>query len=211
MALEDFTTYTEVEPDDRIQKTANHVDLLGYRDEDAYLYKDMGAAHFGNFDHKLDAKLVNGNWVNYIWGLANGVDDLYALSPSLGVLMHGADNKTYMHEDAAQVDVSTGTFTDDVMYYFRIKRSGTTLTCDVYGSAADRDNEANRIDNLSLSATVAATTYRYVYACSTLHYDTNHTFFSTHDIENLDLQEAAGLSIPVAMHHYNRINKIIRG
>lgn len=203
MTLEDYTTYTEVEPDDRIQKTANHVDFRSYREEDAYLYKDKGVNHFGDFDHKVDAKCIGETtWTGIIWGLANALDDLWALFPMIAVQMHDSNNKIYLREnyDATKYnDESTDTFAHNTMYYFRIKKSGTALTCDVYASAADRDAETSKITNLCTSLTLQADhQFRYIYACSTIHYDAT-SMFTDFDIENLNLQEPILLTITDSM------------
>ncbi|MBI5562028.1 MAG: hypothetical protein HY894_04130 [Deltaproteobacteria bacterium] len=53
---QDFTAYTEVDPNAHITVTASRIDVatLG-RNEDAYVYKDYGSAYFNaNFTHELE-------------------------------------------------------------------------------------------------------------------------------------------------------------
>lgn len=69
---ENFTTFTEVEEQDDIQKNATHVDFLDRRDRTTYLYKDYDADHFGNFTHWLDVYRdthATNSWVAF-WLLA---------------------------------------------------------------------------------------------------------------------------------------------
>lgn len=56
---EDFTDYTEVDPNEHIEKTANHVDFQCYRNEDAYLYKDKDIDHFNDFEHKVQFRIIS--------------------------------------------------------------------------------------------------------------------------------------------------------
>jgi hypothetical protein len=90
--LEDFIEYTEVDPNTHISKTANHIDFDAYNDEDAYLYYDFGANHFGDFKQEITFKCVTDPvpepHVGYpemfgvilgFWALTNDLDDLLAL------------------------------------------------------------------------------------------------------------------------------------
>jgi len=79
---EDFTTYTEVDSNDHIAVTANHIDFDAYANEDAYLYDDKGVDYFGDFEHRIDIKPVsysdNDIQVNVML-LSNDIDDAYGL------------------------------------------------------------------------------------------------------------------------------------
>jgi len=77
LTYEDFTTYTEVDPDERINTTANHLDYYTVGNEDSYLYKDMGVGHFGDLEHFLDAKsdFETVSMRGIIWMVANDLDD----------------------------------------------------------------------------------------------------------------------------------------
>ena len=51
MAVEDFTTYTEVDPNSRITVSSTKVTWASVqRDEDAYVYKDKGVNYFDEND-----------------------------------------------------------------------------------------------------------------------------------------------------------------
>ena len=104
MAKEDYTTYTEVDTEnDRIQKTANHIDFVSSRNnEETYLYKDYGVDHFGDFTHKVDACQTAGNWVGHVWGLSNTEDELLDCSLRISLYFYyaggGAASNIYLGE-----------------------------------------------------------------------------------------------------------------
>ena len=200
MALEDYTTYTEVDTgNDRIQKTANHVDHLATRNEDTYLYKDKDVGHFTDFTHKVDAK--SDFAINYaigaVWMLSNDLDDIYGLyntnKTCILAFMHnyGNANRIRLWEIHA-----SGIYADDSVvvsanttYYLLIKKTGTALKCGIYSTAELRDaGDATDgdVDNLALTLQ-ADHSFRYVFACNT--YNSGHAISENNDIDNLDLQE----------------------
>lgn len=215
---EDFTTYTEVEPDDRIQKTETHVDFLAKRNEDSYLYKDYGVDYFQNFEHFVNVKCVSTTEDTAsagVWSVSNDLDDVRG--------QREVDNEYYVIEfyrtdggdpmrrillgfwdgskDPAErwiIDTANFSFAYGTWYYFRIKRVGTSLTCKIYDTAASRDAESadeHLLDTLSLTVD-EADKFRYVYACCS--YNLPNTPEMELDIENLDLQEiVGGIWIPV--------------
>lgn len=205
MALEDFTTYEEVDTvNDRIQKTANHIDFVSSRNaEETYLYKDYGVDHFGDFTHKVDEKQTAGSWVGHVWGLANGVDEILDLDPVISVQFYyagGSNSVIVLREsyDSSDYTHSTanGTLDLNTPYYFLIKKTGTALKCGIYSTANLRDaGDATDgdIDNLALTLQ-ADHKFRYIYGCS------SHTLTSvetgTFEIDNLDLQEG-GQDYPI--------------
>lgn len=85
MAVENFTTYTEVDPNSRISKTATKVTwTLLTRDEDAYVYLDKDADYFnGDFTiyltHRTTAVSASGTRVLGCWSLTNTIDDLWGI------------------------------------------------------------------------------------------------------------------------------------
>ena len=81
MASEDFTTYTEIDPNSKITKTSSKVlwDDLS-RNEEAYVYKEMGYRFFNkDFTHKLKIQFSdcgNGYTIRVThWALSENVDD----------------------------------------------------------------------------------------------------------------------------------------
>lgn len=201
--VEDFTTYTEVDiAADRIQKIANHADCLSYRNEDVYLYKDKGVDHFGDFSHRVDGKsdFAQLYGIGAIWSLQNYIGNFRGgyEGGKPGICLMFAQN--VINERRAQLVEITGgaggyyadasvVLSANTMYYFLIKKTGTSLVCGIYSSAALR-NAGNGIDgdidNLSLTLH-SDWKFQYVYGCSS--WNDNLNYYTNIDTENLDLQE----------------------
>lgn len=83
MANEDFTTYTETDPNSHISKTSSKVTWTGLsNDEDAYVYKDKDVDHFnGDFVHQFEIEFsgVSGTPIGVHWAVANLVNDREAI------------------------------------------------------------------------------------------------------------------------------------
>lgn len=199
MVLEDYTTYTEVEPDDRIQKTATHIDHRAENNEASYLYKSFGAGHFGDFEHLVDAKSNFDEMysIGLFWSLQNVISDFYTARTGTVIGVH-----FYRHDVVGTIiymrqyvnSVATGDWVAvavNTWYYMRIKRVGTALTCRIWTNATDRDNNdvgaGSYVDELSI--TCVATTFQYMYGCNNFSQGLPNSGMDT-DIENLDLQEA---------------------
>lgn len=213
MTYEDFTDgWTEVEEQDDIQKTANHVDFYFTLDRTTYFYKSYGLDRFGDFTHHIDAKIIdmNDGHLGYFYVLSQDLGDWYYLytdaHTAIGVrFQRGGDGTYYVfltecHGDLQYTDIYAG-ISAGTMYYFEIVKSGTSLTCKIY-SDSDR---TDLIDTLSLTLQ-ANHKFEYAMACSS--YDNGSSGYAGNlDVENLDLKEAVGLSIPVAMHHYRSLRE----
>jgi len=226
-STENYTTYTEVEPDDRIQKTAYHIDILAKRNEDSYLYKDYGVDYFQDFEHFVNVKCVNTSEDTAsasVWCVSNDLDDVRG--------QRKVDNEYYVIEfyrtDASEpvrrillgswdgtkdfaerwiINTANFTFAYGTWYYFRIKRVETSLTCKIYDTAASRDAESadeHLLDTLSLTVD-GDDKFRYVYACCS--YNLPNTPEMNLDIECLDLQEIIPTPPPVG-GIYIPINKL---
>lgn len=206
MPVEDFTGYTEVDPNSHIGLVGtNHIDFAAYMNEDAYLYKDKDVDHFGtSWEHKIDVKLVSAASLalGYVWALANLVDDFNGIDTAGGselavrLYYSGTTKRLYLTE------LYLGTIYDstpyssvvyDTPYYLLIKRDGTALTCKIYDTAANRDLKGSTGLLATLSLTLhdggSPLSYRYVYASQTTNTATAKILDC--DVENLDLQEGA--------------------
>jgi hypothetical protein len=204
MPLEDFTTYTDVDPNNHIGLVGtNHIDFVAYMNEDAYLYKDKDVDHFGtSWEHKIDVKLVSATSQAqaYVWALANLVDDFQGIVTASGnelavrLYYSGTTKRLILTE------LYLGTIYDsipyimayDTPYYLLIKRDGTALTCKIYDTAAHRDLKGSTglLATPSLTLHDGQPNHRYIYASQTA--NTGNTYHLDCDIENLDLQEEAG-------------------
>lgn len=93
MAIEDFTTWTEGDPESRLTVTADTITIDSlYRDEDGtWVYKDFGAGYFsGDFTFRMkfttpvDDTQINSSAIIYPLMLANTVDEPDAIDGASG-------------------------------------------------------------------------------------------------------------------------------
>ena len=82
MPTENFTAYTEVDPNGRFTVTAGKIDCDDLdRDETAYVYDDKGVGHFGNaWTHYFEQTLYQDQASSICaeWAVANDVEDYKA-------------------------------------------------------------------------------------------------------------------------------------
>lgn len=213
MATEDFTAYTEVDPNSRITVTSSRVTWASLpRNEDAYVYADKGVGHFaGDFEHLLTIRdEMSGDATGLVafYVLANAVDDVFALYFSHRLVQLDVINGTIRlgcgNSSSFPLDFTSaygGAFTR----YLEIERDesiGTygTMYCRIYTDSGRTMLE----DTLSITLTTEKTDWRYVYPCATSNSGT--TVARSGFSENLDLQEGGGGggAIPAFMHHYTK-------
>lgn len=171
---EDYTTYTEVDPNNHIATTSNTVDFNYYMNEDAYLYDDKGAGNIANFTHHFDAMWDNKSNTLFhrfiAWIVANDLDDAKGLKDtskdyfaiaftytggSLRIQLMESDGGTLSFDEYIGI-------THDTWYYFSVQRYGTVnITVRVYSDFA----RTSLLDTLSISS-VISTNFRYVYGCN---------------------------------------------
>ena len=192
MPLEDFTTYTEVDPNNHITVSQYHIDHNAYRNEDAYVYKDKGSGFFTDFIHKVDVRsdFAQENALGVVWSLQNDLNDVYGIYNANKTCVYvffyyrGADhtrriclrevyNGSLYTTDWVGADTNT-------WYYLTIEKSGTSLTCKIYSDSA----RTNLLETLNLTLH-GDWSFRYIFACNT--YNSGHTYHMNVDVENLDL------------------------
>jgi len=212
MATEDFTTYTEVEGANAvITIDANTIDCDDIRnDEISHVSKDFTADYFaGDFEFLVnifaDASGHIGIYSYHgVWALANAVADLDALGVAnanylaVGWLREGAADKYIRLQESDGGDGGTiysdasAAITEGIWYYLRIKRDEAvgdfgTLTCDIYTSVADRTNEENAFDNLTIPGGLhtAKRDWRYLYGMLSFTHSVNSigSWFTVEDLE----------------------------
>ncbi len=181
MADENFTTYTEVDPNSKITVIASKVSWsdLRSRNVDAYVYKDFGVNFFsGNFSINLTYRQISGSGqtaAGQCWTLANLVDDAQGIAVASGDYLSivcsvgvAANNKTIQleeldggtkHVSAADFDVTEGTD-----YYLTVSRDeavGTygTLTLKVYTDSA----RTTLVDTQTITLHSSKKDFRYLY------------------------------------------------
>lgn len=202
---EDLTTYTEVDPGTYISRTADQVTFTELdRDINAYLYDDKSADYFdGDFEHLLRcmATDVNGAGIANVWGLANLVDDAYAIRTANGDILnfrfYSGDGISLVN-DLFEIDSGTLYFDRssalayDTEYYIEVERDeavGTYGTLYAYISTGGYwDDGGVQIDSLSLTLHTSKKDYRYVYACQSYNTATGNRWLSGY-AKFLDLQE----------------------
>lgn len=190
---EDYTTFTEVDPNSHLTVTAHHLDFDAYENEDCYLYKDYGADFFGDFTHKVDVKgsAFDQDWDwGYCWMLSNDIDDggglleakktavsvcLVRVAGTTGLfLIEYYNGWTYGDDDYYPI-------TENTWYYLTITKTGTALTCKIYSDSA----RTILLDTLSRTLQ-ADHKFRYLFGCN--NYNTSWKNVCTLEIENLSIE-----------------------
>jgi hypothetical protein len=198
---EDFTTYTEEDPNNRISTTSTRATFTGIaRNEDAWLYIDKGVNHFdGDFEHLFQAKNESnsGPGICGIWSLTNDLDERRAIllggKPELTVVYLGA-GQTYLIEvnsSASYVDIYAST--QGTLYYYTVDRDESvsfgTLTCKIYTDAP----RTVLVDTLTV-ALHEKVDFRYYMPIQTFN-DANASTVTGY-VENMDFQEAVVTGFP---------------
>ena len=199
MAKEDFTTYTESDPNSQITKTTNRVTFTGFqRKDNAYVVKDFGVDFFsGDFSSLITVFVSAHSAVNEIagvWVMANeGALNLRAL-------WTGNKNAIFLRfEQQAGVtklafyEFDVGNFiggqsfniTLSTIYYIKITRDESVgsfgaAKCFIYTDAA----RTTLVATLTVTLNSAKRDYRYLYPLSCWGAGTTHSITGfTKDLE----------------------------
>lgn len=197
MAIEDFTTYTEVDADGDITVAAGSVTIATMdRWGVSYVYRQYADNTFGNFVHLVDV-----NWtaatgdaaqIAY-WQVTNSsytVQDAYDnLEGLLGGLYRASSSDyriTIRNSADGTVDYASYASAPG-QRYLRLQRSGSVFTCVIYTDAARTTVE----DTLSVAC--ATTTYKNIVVASSRDAsDVPEASAISAVIANLDLQFVSG-------------------
>jgi len=201
---EDFTGYTEVDPNDRYAVAASAVTVTALqRNEDAYVYKDRGTGHFDGFSHNVDYKNTATSAYSLLifWALANVVNDAKAWDNANAevILCNAYGNSPTLYIRNEETGTQSGqTVSNNTQYYNTISREsgGTTVTMYVYSNPS----RTTLVGSKSVSVT-GSRKYRFIFAANS--YNDGKTYTVSAVIANLDLGEAAGI-IPIVMHHLTK-------
>jgi hypothetical protein len=194
MGLQDFTTYTEIDEwgNDITIVDAHTIDVVDMesRNANTYVYKDKGAGFFGNFEHKIDAKITQGVSASFltIWNVNNGpgMHSFLIGTNAIGVYFYhqaAAPNEQLRLYDykLANVDVSPLAGAYPWQRYLTISRIGNSAICKIYTDAA------RTVLSDTMTVTCIVTTLRYIETCGAqLDTSSGGPIWAT--IENLDLQ-----------------------
>jgi len=202
---EDFTTYTEVDPNSRYSITATTITVTGLtRNEDAYVYDDKGVDHFGaSFEHLVDVKATSftSSGIVHCWAVSNVVDDASSwvvnYSQAASVNWYGSGPRLYIRNfESGNLDTANASL--NTQYYLTISRSNETLTCEIY---TDSSRTVEYLHDTITTGVPASRTYRYIFGANS-HNSGNPDRLVSAVISNLDLQEGGGPSgaAPQFMH-----------
>lgn len=201
MATQDFTLWTEVDPNGRIAKTADRITFTALTNsEDAHVYDDKGADFFdGNFVHDftifISAITVNQPIISP-WALANSVDDmsgiqaangdflgpyiLYATGNILRIVLRECDGGTAYDTGVLGLSLST-------LYYCRVSRDESAGT---YGKLSlalytDAARTVQHGGTLTLTLHSSKKDFQYIYGLNTWNSGSGDTI--TGYVEDLDI------------------------
>jgi len=189
MAAEDFTTYTEVDPNSRVAVSAGAITVSAVgRNEDAYVYKDMGAGAITSFMVELQVNISNtgvgnGSFI-VMWGASNNVQDFNGWT-TYGISIwayYNAGVYTFYVKDKNGTQSGGITFSANTNYYLRFARDNTTACLSVYSDAA----RTTVVGTNTIECTNTA--YRYQYAFTT--YNDGNALYMTATLTGATLDPA---------------------
>jgi len=198
MAIENFSTYTELDPDGDITVTSPKCDVSTMSTEKAaWVYADKDANHFGDFEHTFKIYLgsaSNGGQVG-LWGLSNNahtIQDKVTAGSGMNVKLYrdGAGNYyIFLNDDGAGLNDSA-VIAAAWTRYCTVKRAATALTLKIYTDAARTSLET------TLDVVCVETLFQHIEAVQSRDSGGGPTITMSCYIEDLDLQEA-----PVPVPH----------
>jgi len=201
MAIEDFTTYTEVDSGGDITVTASKIDVSSMQKQaTSYVYKDYGAGYFDtSLEHDVDITIASasaGAWGGY-WAVNNTAETMVQMDTNnrgiagflyrftgaplnYGLYIRAFDNAN--DSDNMQIGLA-------VPYerYLTIKRIGTTVTVDIYTDASRTTKED------TITCTSSANNYSKIFGCVS-NGTAGQTQAYTYDMENLNLSPSRGIT-----------------
>ena len=205
MPIEDFTTYTEVDPNGRLTVTAVKATAVNAdRDEDVYLYKDKGVDYFDALDEEFELLISSASLSSSVAGMAlgnvsTGWIDFAATGLVVFAFYSGAAYFIYLRrgEPAEASDFYTGAA--NTVYYCRLERTAgnDTVTLKIYSDFA----RTSLLDTLTVGG-FGTTKWRYIYGFTNNKDGNGDDDFDGY-VRNLDLNElwqesVGGGAIPIA-------------
>jgi hypothetical protein len=170
--VEDFTSYTEVDPGADITVAADTITFTDLsRNVESYVYKDFGTDYWsGDFEHrfKVNYSASAASGLVQVWGMANSVESIENITQHISIWLYAG--RFYIRERDVSWDAGTSLISGiatDTDYYLKIVRDdseGTygTLYLYVYSDL----NFSTLIGSTSLALRVKLD-FRYIYALST--------------------------------------------
>lgn len=200
-AFEDFTTYTEVDPNTKIAVTSTRVTWTAMSSADsARVYKDMGAAHFdASFTHlwelSLDGATTDGTG-GYGWAVAN-VSNLAGPGSTVDHLRVRISDEgslwllTWeMFSTTATQDFDSG-MSYNTVYYCKTVRDEAVGTFGTLYNYVYSDSGRTTLINTETVTLHGNVDFQYLYAMTGQGSGVNSM---QGFVQNFDLQEAAAMS-----------------
>lgn len=224
MATENFTLYNEVDEADDITKTSSRVtfDTMA-RNIDSWVNDDKGVGHFaGDFTHKYKFEItyISQYGQAVCWGMSNqdetlmksrnDRDSVYDMFVSYG---SPTIYLQWMYDADSNWATDSGVFAEDTVYYITViydadggEFSAGQLLAHVCTGNYYGESDSSLVDTLSTDIFSGLTmpSMRYIYAMSSVSHATSAYTISGY-VEDLDLGEEEGVSIPVFMNHYKQM------
>ena len=209
VAEQDFTNFTEVDPNTRIDVTASRVTFTNLTiDEDAYVYADKGAGYFnGDFTHHLTVEITamsagsNADHV-CVWALTNHLDDWQGLADAnrsfltVMLILSTTTPRIELTEfnagsEAGPADQYVAAL--NTKYYLTVSRdeatgANGTLTLKIYSDAG----RTNLLDTQTQTLSQSKTDYRYLFAALSRNFTAGFTVSGYTENANLIDVDQAG-------------------
>jgi hypothetical protein len=197
----DFTTFTEVDPDSKITKTADKITWsnLKSRGDPAYVYKDMGENFFdGDFEHRFQFYFSRLDSYGYmdLWRIS----DVISADQSKNSLycqiyqdtLHGyKEFRVGYNFDAGSGKDGYNPISYSTLYYVVVKRDeavGTYGTIYAYLSTGGYYDDGGSLIATLSKALPAKLDFQYIYGMANMGWEDPPGYYSTGYFQYLDLQ-----------------------
>lgn len=187
MAYEDFTAYTEVDPNNNVAVTPSSIVHQVRRDEDAYIYGDFGAGYFDDLVLYVTVEYSGAEPYTYycFCVFSDELDDVKGLRdgarPYLGLYFYDTSFLVLDYFDGASNTQDTYVSPAfNTPYYLVISRANDLFTCKIFSDEA----RTTLIDTLQVNVS-GSSAYRYLLVTDT--YNSGDAIEGTLRVSNLDL------------------------
>jgi len=132
MVLQDFTTWTETDPDACITVTETRVTWTAADgDGDSYVVDDRGAGGIpGDFTHQFEVNIGEMAYLGTIvvWSLSNTADFTNNEDVELKIKDFFGDTTFGIYDWGGELEIESGAITTDTLYFVTIARVTKTYT-----------------------------------------------------------------------------------
>lgn len=190
MGYQDFTTYTEVDPNSDITVTTNKIDVSSMsRNVDAYVYRDFGADYFDEIDWNFEVlhDAAAQGLSRSLSGFANNIDDANNWSdPYLAVRVNrdGSGNR-YIKISTYGGGSSELAISNDTRYYCTLTRVAGADTAYLY-VYTDSDRTAEHGNKFATG--LSGDKFRYFYGVASWNSATSPAWTGYWQNSELNLQ-----------------------